>query len=205
MAATRVRRNIRKGTSSGLRYVPGPLQPVFIDESPAKWLPVVFCDPDNGLTFDEPLSLIPAHWRGRDQVAGVDVPVHAFGPVPRRQLFGGNGRRQTVSWPERGRRSAGGRHLTTFIDNLEADVTQLREQGDFVSPHGVLALVERIGFYLTFESRKPIDKWIAELWIAAVFTLGLARARDYYVRLVSDDPPDVEVLVIDRKHSPQCD
>ena len=91
------------------------------------------------------------------------------------------------------------RPLTTFVDNLEVDVTQLKEQGHFVSPYGVLALVEPTGFYTTFESSSPIDKRIVELWIAAVFTLGLGRGRDYYVRLVSDDPPDVEVLVIDRK------
>ena len=36
MPATRVRRNIRKGTSSGLRTFPAHFQPVFIDESPAK-------------------------------------------------------------------------------------------------------------------------------------------------------------------------
>ena len=60
--------------------------------------------------------------------------------------------------------------------------------------------VERIGLYPTLESRSSIDKRIVELWIAAVFTLGLDRGRDYYVRLVSDDPPDVEVLAIDRKN-----
>ena len=80
--------------------------------------------------------------------------------------------------------------LTTFIDNLDVDFTQLKKQEHFVSPYGVLALVERIGFYPTFGSRIPIDKRIVELWIAAVFTLGLGRGRgrDYYVRLVSDDP-----------------
>ena len=89
---------------------------------------------------------------------------------------------------------------TTFIDNLEGDVTQLQKQGYFVSPYGVLALVERIGFYPTFESRSPIDKRIVELWIASVLTLGLNRDLDYYVRPVSDDPPDVEVLMINRKN-----
>ena len=47
------------------------------------------------------------------------------------------------------------RPLTTFVDNLEVDVTQLKEQGHFVSPYGVLALVEPTGFYTTFESSSP--------------------------------------------------
>ena len=86
---------------------------------------------------------------------------------------------------------------TIFVDALRLDVSDLKEQALFVSPYRVLALVERIGFYRTFASRQPVDKQLIELWIAAVFTLCLDRGRDYYVRLVKDDPPDAEVLEID--------
>ena len=91
--------------------------------------------------------------------------------------------------------------LTIFIDALDSDTSKLREQGYFVTPHGVLVLFNRIGFYSTFESRKLVDKQLAELWIAAVFTLCLDQGRDYYVSLVRDDPPDVEVLQVDQENS----
>ena len=87
--------------------------------------------------------------------------------------------------------------LVIFLDRLRFDVRELKEQAVFVSPYQVLALVERIGFYETFASRHPADKQLIELWTAAVFTLCLGRGRDYYVRLVRDDPPDAEVLEID--------
>ena len=90
---------------------------------------------------------------------------------------------------------------TIFIDILDADTSELKEQGYFVTPDGVLDLIERIGFNPTFESTKLVDKQIVELWIASVFTLYLDRGRDYYVRLARDDPPDVEVLVVDQKNS----
>ena len=72
--------------------------------------------------------------------------------------------------------------MTVFVDALETDVAQLKQQGYFVSPYRVLALFERIGFHSTFESRRSGDKQLVELWIAAVFTLCLGGDRDYYVR-----------------------
>ena len=67
----------------------------------------------------------------------------------------------------------------------------------FVSPYHVSDLVERIGFDKTLASRQPVDKQLIELWTTAIFTLSLNTDRDYYVRLVRDDPPDAEVLEID--------
>ena len=90
--------------------------------------------------------------------------------------------------------------LTLFVDDLEIDVVQLKELQYFVRPHVVLTLVQRIGLYATFASRKPVDKQIVELWVAAVFALSLNPELDHYVRLVKDDPPDAEVLVIDPKN-----
>ncbi len=91
--------------------------------------------------------------------------------------------------------------LTVFIDALEADAAQLKEQGYFVSPYAFQVFFESIGFYSTFESRNRVDKQLVEIWIAAVFTQCLGSGRNYYVRPVRDDPPDVEVLVIDREKS----
>ena len=87
--------------------------------------------------------------------------------------------------------------LTIFIDTLGFDVRDLKEQSVFVSPYHVLTLVERFGFYKTFASRQPADKRLIELWIAAVFTLWLGRDRRYYVGVIRDEAPDVEVLVMD--------
>ena len=84
--------------------------------------------------------------------------------------------------------------LVIFLDRLRHDIRELKEQSVFVSPSHTLALVERLGFYKTLESRQLVDKQLIELWIAAVFTLWLGRDKAYYVGLVKDDPPDVEVL-----------
>ena len=89
--------------------------------------------------------------------------------------------------------------LTLFVDDLEIDVVQLKELQYFVRPYVVFTFVNRIGLYATFTSRKPADKQIIELWVAAVFTLSLNPELDHYVRLVKDDPPDAEVLMIDPK------
>ena len=91
--------------------------------------------------------------------------------------------------------------LTVFIDALEADPAQLKDQGYFVNPYVILAFFESIDFYSTFESRNRVDKQVVEMWIAAVFTLCLDPGRNYYVRPVREDPPDVEVLVIDPENS----
>jgi len=94
--------------------------------------------------------------------------------------------------------------LIVFIDTWRLDIRDLKEQSAFVSPYHVLALVERIGFYETFASRQLADKLLIEMWIAAVFTLSLGSGRDYYLGLISDNAPDVEVLVVngtDRRFS----
>ena len=87
--------------------------------------------------------------------------------------------------------------ITVFIDALESDFPELKDQGHFVAASHVMSFVERIGRSLVLNSKKPIDKQIAELWIAAAFTLGLSADSAYYVRPVREDPPDVEVLVVD--------
>ena len=86
---------------------------------------------------------------------------------------------------------------TVFIDALESDYSGLKDQGHYVTASRVMALVERLGRSSLFDSRKLIDKKIVELWIASAFTLGLRGDREYYVRPVRVDPPDVEVLVVD--------
>ena len=58
--------------------------------------------------------------------------------------------------------------------------------------------LERIGFGATLASRKPADKQMVELLTGAVFTMFLDEANDYYVKPVKDDPPDVEVLAVER-------
>jgi len=88
---------------------------------------------------------------------------------------------------------------TVFIDVLEVQVAELRHKECFISPAAVFGFLERIGFDATLESRKPADKQMVELLTGAVFTLFLDEVNDYYVKLVKDDPPDVEVLVVERK------
>ena len=87
--------------------------------------------------------------------------------------------------------------ITVFIDALESDFPGLKDQGHFVAASHVMSFVERIGRSSILDSKKQIDKQIAELWIAAAFTLGLSADSAYYVRPVRKDPPDVEVLVVD--------
>ena len=86
--------------------------------------------------------------------------------------------------------------LVVFVDTLSLDIRELKEEEMFVSPSRVLALLRRLGFDRILKSRQPADKQLIELWTAAVFTLCLGHDRDYYVRLVRDDPPDTEVLEI---------
>ena len=94
--------------------------------------------------------------------------------------------------------------LTVFIDALEGDIAQLKEQGLFVSHYYVLALVDRIGFDSTFESRNSVNNQIVELWIAVVFALCLGLGRDYYARPVREDPSDVEVLIAAGSNTAVC-
>ena len=89
------------------------------------------------------------------------------------------------------------RPATVFFEALESDFSGLKDQGHFVAASRVLSFVECIGRSSVLDSNKLIDKAIVELWIAAAFTLGLGGDSAYYVRPVRDDPPDVEVLVVD--------
>ena len=87
---------------------------------------------------------------------------------------------------------------TVFLDVLEADVAELQDIECFISPAAVFGYLERIGFGATLASRKPADKQMVELLTGAVFTMFLDEAHDYYVKPVKDDPPDVEVLAVER-------
>ena len=86
--------------------------------------------------------------------------------------------------------------LTIFVDTLRLDARDLKKESVFVSPSYVLALIERLGFEKILASRQPVDKQLIELWVSAVFSLCLNGDLDSYVRLVRDDPPDTEVLLI---------
>ncbi len=88
--------------------------------------------------------------------------------------------------------------LTVFLDVLEADVTELQDIECFIRPGAVFGYLERIGFGVTLASRKPADKQMVELLAGAVFTMFLDKVNDYYVKPVKDDPPDVEVLAVER-------
>ena len=87
--------------------------------------------------------------------------------------------------------------FTMFVDTLDSDVRQLKEHGHFVSPHLFLAFVNQAGVGSIIDSRKRIDKMMAELWVTAIFTLCLSDDRDYYVRPANADAPDTEVALVD--------
>ncbi len=88
--------------------------------------------------------------------------------------------------------------LTAFLDVLEADVAELQDIECFISPAAVFGYLERIGFGATLGSRKLADKQMVELLTGAVFTLFLGEVNDYYVKPVKGDPPDVEILAVER-------
>ncbi len=88
--------------------------------------------------------------------------------------------------------------VTAFLDVLEANVAELQDIECFISPAAVFGYLERIGFGATLASRKPADKQMVELLTGAVFTMFLDEANDYYIKPVKDDPPDVEVLAVER-------
>ena len=89
--------------------------------------------------------------------------------------------------------------LTIYVDTLDSSVAELKEQGHCVSPHRVLDFVDREGIGPILDSRQRVDKVIVELWLTAIFTRCLDGDREYYVRIARDDPPDTEVLMIDKK------
>ena len=88
--------------------------------------------------------------------------------------------------------------IVAFVDTLKADVAELEDIECFLSPDTVLRFLERVGFEATLASRKRADKQMVELLIGSVFTMCLDQHKDYYVKPVKDDPPDVELLVVDR-------
>ena len=88
--------------------------------------------------------------------------------------------------------------VTAFIERLETDVAKLPDIECFLSPAAVFDSLEGAGFGVTLASRKPADKRMVELLTGAVFTLFLDKAYEYYVKSVKDDPPDVEVLAVER-------
>lgn len=88
---------------------------------------------------------------------------------------------------------------TIFFDALDSPITELRARGHFISPHLVLDFLDRVGITPVLDSRKQIDKMMVELWVTAIYALSLRDDYEYYVRPISDDPPDTEVLIVDRK------
>ena len=89
--------------------------------------------------------------------------------------------------------------VAIHIDTLDSSVTELREQGYFVSPQRVLDFVAREGIGPILDSRQRVHKAMVELWVTAIFTISIDGDLECYVRLVRDDPPDTEVLMIDKK------
>ena len=90
-----------------------------------------------------------------------------------------------------------GRPPVIFIDSWQMDIREFRKEGLFVSPSNVFALVGQTGLGRVLDSTQSVDKQLAELWVGAILTLYLDLSFDYYVGLVDDDPPDVEVLAVD--------
>ena len=89
--------------------------------------------------------------------------------------------------------------MTAFIDVVEADAGEIQDIGCFVSPDAVFRFFERVGFQTMLASRTQADKQMVELLKGAVFTMFLEETNDYYVMPVRDDPPDVEVLGVERE------
>lgn len=89
--------------------------------------------------------------------------------------------------------------LTAFVDVVEVEVARLQDIQCFVSPDAVFRFFERIGFQTMMASRKRADKQMVELLTGATFTLFLDESNDYNVMAVRDDPPDVEVLAVERE------
>ena len=88
---------------------------------------------------------------------------------------------------------------TIFFDALDSPITELKARGHFISPHLVLDFLDREGITPVLDSRKQIDKMMVELWVTAIYALSFSDDHEYYVRPISDDPPDTEVLSVDRR------
>ena len=63
----------------------------------------------------------------------------------------------------------------------------------------MLDFLDREGITPVLDSRKQIDKMMVELWVTAIYALSFSDDYEYYVRPISDDPPDTEVLSVDRR------
>ena len=85
-----------------------------------------------------------------------------------------------------------------FLDTLKANVAELEDIRCFLSPDIIFRYFEHNGFKALLASRKRTDKQMVELLNAATFSMCLDTDKDYYVKPVKDDPPDVELLIVDR-------
>lgn len=88
---------------------------------------------------------------------------------------------------------------TIFVDAQDSPVADLKAQGNFIGPHLVVDFLHREGIKPVLDSRKSIDKMMVELWVTAIYALSLSDDYEYYVRPASDDPPDTELLILDRE------
>ena len=87
---------------------------------------------------------------------------------------------------------------TIFVDGHDSPVGDLKAQRHFIGPHIVVDFLNREGITPVANSRKSVDKMMVELWVTAIYALSLSDDYEYYVR-PSDDPPDTELLIVDRK------
>ena len=88
--------------------------------------------------------------------------------------------------------------IITFLDTLEANMAELEDIECYLSPDIVFRFFEHNGFKALLASRKRTDKQMVELLHGATFSMCLDKDKDYYVMPVKDDPPDVELLIVDR-------
>ena len=86
-----------------------------------------------------------------------------------------------------------------YFDTLDSNIAQLKEQSHFVSPHLLLNFVDRDGVGPIVNSTRRVDKLIVELWITAIFTLCLDGDHEHYIAASIDDPPDTEVLMVNKE------
>lgn len=86
-------------------------------------------------------------------------------------------------------------YFSIFIDSLSSNISELKDMGHFVSPYNIFALVDEIGLDSILECKNSIDKEIFELWVTALFSLGMdSHNQAHYVRPVRDNVPDTEIL-----------
>ena len=85
-----------------------------------------------------------------------------------------------------------------FLDTLKANVAELEDIRCFLSPDIIFRFFEHNGFKAQLASRKRTDKQMVELLNGATFSMCLDKDKDFYVMPVKDDPPDVELLIVDR-------